>query len=90
MFTIESEEKLLRKLFESKLRIARMDGQSPDFGELEATIRQGRMRSLEERLRLWQPRYGSPAASQQALAYYAKDIGLEVRGFANTLPGEEA
>jgi len=81
MFTIESEEELLRKLFASKLRIARLMGEQPDLAELEALVRQSRATLLQTRLEAWEPRFGNPQASQEALAYYTHGNGLTVKGF---------
>ena len=81
MFDIEAEEEMLRKLFASKLRIARRKGEEPVLAELEATVRQARAIMLQTRLETWEARFGSPKASQEALAYYTEGNGLALKGF---------
>lgn len=81
MFEIEAEEKMLRDMFASKLRILRRKGEEPVLAELEARIRQARATMLQTRLEVWQDRFGSPKASQEALAYYTEGDGLVVKGF---------
>lgn len=85
MFSIESEEELLRQLFASKLRIARRRGEKPELAELEAMVRQSRAIMLQTRLETWEPRFGNPRASQEALAYYTEGDGLTVKGFGETV-----
>ncbi|MBB6053302.1 hypothetical protein [Armatimonas rosea] len=81
MFDIESEEDLLRKLFASKLRIARYRGEQPDLAELEAQVRASRASLLQTRLETWEPRFGSAQGTREALAYYTEGSGLVVQGF---------